>query len=381
MPDLPRDIRLLLLFTRGVSLRTWDHMGMFAREVALYRRLSERGVRVTFVTYGNERDLEYANRIPEINICCNDTGASEPGPDEVPSWLPAEIVRQADLIKTNQTNGADIALRIAQQWDKPMIARCGYMWSDFVARREGEDLAQLNEVLDIEARVFNSAARVVVTTEAMKASVTRRFPALAARTCIVPNYVDTAAFSPAADEPPRDRQLCYVGRLDQQQKNIRSLLAAVRDLDADLQVIGTGPLHARLEHETADSPNVHLLGSLPNDALPKYLRRSSAFILPSFYEGHPKALLEAMACGLPVIAARVPGVAELMRHGETGWLCTPDADSLRTAIRTVLDSRPLAVRLGHNARRHIVEHFALDRVIEQELALYQDILTTVTTGV
>jgi hypothetical protein len=61
-------MHLVLFFTRGVSLQTWDRVGMFDREVAIYRRLHDRGVQVSFITYGNRLDLNYADRIPGIRI-------------------------------------------------------------------------------------------------------------------------------------------------------------------------------------------------------------------------------------------------------------------------------------------------------------------------
>ena len=69
-------LRLVLFFTRGVSLRTWDQVGMFEREVAIYQRLQEHGVQMAFVTYGDASDLRYAGRIPGIRILCNRWGLS-----------------------------------------------------------------------------------------------------------------------------------------------------------------------------------------------------------------------------------------------------------------------------------------------------------------
>jgi glycosyltransferase involved in cell wall biosynthesis len=74
-----------------------------------------------------------------------------------------------------------------------------------------------------------------------------------------------------------------------------------------------------------------------------------------------------MACGLPVIGGDSPGIRELIRHGENGWLCGTDAASIRQAIRTLLGDEALRRRLGQAARAFAVEHFSLDRVVELEL--------------
>ena len=69
--NLSRLPSLALFFTSGVSLQVWDRLGMFDREVALYRRLQQQGIEISFVTYGNHRDLAYRDRLPGIRILCN----------------------------------------------------------------------------------------------------------------------------------------------------------------------------------------------------------------------------------------------------------------------------------------------------------------------
>ena len=65
---------LVLFFTRGVSLRTWDARGILDREVALYRELVERGRAVSFVTYGDQTDLKYADRLDGVRVLVNERG-------------------------------------------------------------------------------------------------------------------------------------------------------------------------------------------------------------------------------------------------------------------------------------------------------------------
>jgi glycosyltransferase involved in cell wall biosynthesis len=77
-------------------------------------------------------------------------------------------------------------------------------------------------------------------------------------------------------------------------------------------------------------------GIKSNQLLPDELNVSEIFILPSLYEGNPKALIEAMACGKPVIGTKVTGIKELILHGETGLLCDPDIDSIRETIKNLL---------------------------------------------
>jgi glycosyltransferase involved in cell wall biosynthesis len=145
----------------------------------------------------------------------------------------------------------------------------------------------------------------------------------------------------------------------------------MRDIrDAKLVVIGNGPLRDELTREAKESGiDVQFLGSLPNYELPSELNRSEIFVLPSSYEGHPKALLEAMACGLPVIGTDVPGIREVIDHGQTGYLCQPTPEDVKRAITQVLGDKELSRQMGERARQFVVENYSIEKVLEQELAV------------
>ena len=99
------------------------------------------------------------------------------------------------------------------------------------------------------------------------------------------------------------------------------------------------------------------------------LNRCEAFVFPSRYEGTPKALLEAMACGVPVIAARSPGITEVVTHDQTGYLCGISALEIRAAISTVLKDPALRDRLGRDGARYVKDHHALMTAVDQELTI------------
>jgi glycosyltransferase involved in cell wall biosynthesis len=124
--------------------------------------------------------------------------------------------------------------------------------------------------------------------------------------------------------------------------------------------------------------NLTFPGAVPNHELPQALNQASIFILPSFYEGHPKALIEAMACGLAVIGTDVDGIRDLIQHGETGWLCQVDAASIREAIQTLLVNPDLCQYLGQNARTFVLNNFTLKNILEQEIGLYHQLLSSKT---
>lgn len=365
-------IGLVLFFTRGVSLRTWHMVGMLDREVAVYKRLEDRDFQVSFLTYGGPRDLEFAGRLDGIRILCNERDLPFEEYENSLAEIHAEHLQAARVIKTNQMYGADAALHAAELFSAGLVARCGYMWSHNAAREYGDDSLQAVEARSTEERVFKAADRVVVTTEVMRRDVARRIPEAADKTVIIPNYVDTGTFCPRpGSEQPNT--IVYVGRIAPE-KNLAALLDAIEPLPVRLILIGEGKLRPELQaaYERLGD-KVVWEGNVPNAALPDYLTRSAVFVLPSYYEGHPKALAEAMACGVAVIGADSTGIREMIRHRETGILCDTDSTSIRGALEELLANEPLRRMLGGNARTFIEQRFSLERIAEREMSLLREV--------
>lgn len=98
---------------------------------------------------------------------------------------------------------------------------------------------------------------------------------------------------------------------------------------------------------------LELAGVLPNEALPQRLTSADVFALPSLIEGHPKALLEAMSCGLACIGLDMPGVRDVIMHEQNGLLSTPNVEALAEGLRRVLDNPALAKQLGKQHGRGV----------------------------
>lgn len=368
-----RQIKLILFFTRPTSLRNWDEVGMFEREVALYQCLQEHCVQVTFVTYGDASDLRYADRIPGIRIVCNRWNLSR----RRHLWLLTRVYpwlwRGRVVFKSNQVKGANIALGAARRFGRKFIARCGYLYSEFTERQHGADSPHAQKARTLEEDVFTTADRVVVTTPAMRDTVMQRYQVPSGRVTVIPNYVQTEHFCPNPNGHHTPNRLCFVGRLAEQ-KNPFALLEAIQGLELELLMVGDGTLSEQLRDKVeANSLPVRFLGNVPNHQLPQILNSVSLFILPSHYEGHPKTLLEAMSCGLPVIGTDVPGIRELIEHRHTGYLCGTSPEEIRAAIQEVLGDAELQARMGRNAREFVVEQFALERIVEMELAVLREL--------
>jgi len=196
---------------------------------------------------------------------------------------------------------------------------------------------------------------------------------------VIPNGVDTASFSPLAEEPPLPPVFLFAGRMDHQ-KGVDVLLEAFRRLPPGprLRLAGTGPQedeYRRLAASLGIDGAVRFLGPVPRPKLPSLLCESHVYVLPSRYENLPLGILEAMACARPVVAARVGGVAEMIDDGAEGLLVPPDdPHTLALAMRRLLADAALRKRMGEAGRARVLARFTWDAVAAETEALYGELL-------
>jgi glycosyltransferase involved in cell wall biosynthesis len=365
-------IYLTVFFTRDTSLQTWKKIGSLKRELALYLDLQkQKGVQVSFVTYGDKTDLQYRDQLQGIEILCNRWHLSPRTYERLIPLLHAHRLSRSTLIKTNQIYGAEIALRAARLWHKHLIARCGYMWSDLMQSSGKEKEAE--QARTIERVVFARARAAVTTTASMKDYVIKYYGVSNERVYVIPNFVLTDIFSPEKTYQIH-QGVCYIGRLSKN-KNLLSLIQACQGLNVDLHFIGDGSMRPILQKKAEElGVQLFLHGNLPHHQLPSMIRQSGLFALVSPHEGHPKSLLEAMSCGAAVLGADSPGIREQIVHGETGWLVGTDPESIRAGIQHLLANPTLREKLGANARRFVLENYSLDKILEMEYTLYEEII-------
>lgn len=173
--------------------------------------------------------------------------------------------------------------------------------------------------------------------------------------------VDPARYGGAARA--RRAQLLFVGRLAAV-KGLPVLFDALARLgsrDVNLAIIGDGPDRAMLTAMAADlglSDRVDFMGYRSQSEVAAMLRESDVFVLPSFAEGLPVVLMEALASGVPVVATQIAGIPELVRDGENGRLVPPgDAAALADALAALLDDPDTAATMGRQGRALVATEF------------------------
>lgn len=188
----------------------------------------------------------------------------------------------------------------------------------------------------------------------------------AERIRIKPNFVDL----PAPVVQPRAGFL-FVGRFSHE-KGLHVLAQAMRRLGADVRLYaaGSGPDEGLLDN----TPGVHRLGALPPASVYAQMAQRLALVLPSiWYENFPRTLVEAYACGLPVIASRLGAMTSLVQDGRTGLLFEPGDEHDLAAKLAWAQANPQAMRqMGENARRHYEAELTGAANHEQLLAIYAE---------
>lgn len=196
----------------------------------------------------------------------------------------------------------------------------------------------------------------------------------------IPNGVDTAAFAPASEAESETETVLFVGRLIQS-KGVQVLLEAFGVLaeeraDARLAIVGDGPMRKQLETAAGTMTcrdRVFFYGNR-NDIV-DFMKSATVFVLPSFVEGLPNALLEAMSCGLPVVASRVGGIPDAVSDGDNGILVSPGSgDEIEKALKSLFSSPVMRRRLGKAARETIKRGFSIQSVADRYVQLYQELM-------
>lgn len=185
------------------------------------------------------------------------------------------------------------------------------------------------------------------------------------RIVIKPNFIDLPAPRPTV----RSGGL-FVGRLSLE-KGIATLAQALHLYrGASIDVIGHGPQ----DEELKGLPGAHLLGWMKGEEIYGRMAQAGYLVMPSiWYENFPRTLVEAYACGLPVIASRLGAMAELVKDGETGLLFTPgDAGELAEKLRWA-DNHPAEMqRMGEAARRQYEENYTSEINFRQLMHIYDE---------
>ncbi len=384
-------------------------MNVYVRD--LTTTLGRMGIHVDVFTRSQDEhvphvlhDLGYGNRVVHVPA-----GPEVPLPkkqlaEHIPEFVDGvrrfaeEKGIQYDLIHSHYWMSGIAAGSLADLWPVTPILQMFHTLGEMknrVARSDEE--REGNYRLDGERKVLRRADRIIAATLAERAQLEWLYKAEARKISVIPPGVDTCHFYPIpADEArqfiglkPEDRMILFVGRIEPL-KGLDTLIRAVSCLrltdfqePVHLAVIGGDP-DASPEEITTEMARVQqlcddlcvgkmvaFLGKRGQDTLPYYYSAAEVLVMPSHYESFGMVALEAMACGTPVIASQVGGLAFLVQNGVTGYTVpAEDHEALCEKLSALLGDAELRRTLGQNASKYAQE-YDWEKIAKKIVGVYE----------
>jgi glycosyltransferase involved in cell wall biosynthesis len=201
---------------------------------------------------------------------------------------------------------------------------------------------------------------------------------------VIPNAIDLSAFTPPLQrETEGPVRLLYVGRFNTF-KSVETLVTAVGRLshlevgEFELNLVGEGEQRPVLERMVSDlglTRRVNFLGWVARDCIADHYRRADIFVTATTWEGMPNTVLEAMACGLPIVGTQASGLRDLVHDDINGYLVPiKDPDALAEALARLVDNGYERRRMGRESRKLAEREFAWEYIAEQYTRVYEQVL-------
>ena len=355
-------------------------------------------------------DLGYGNRVvhvpagPETPLTKEEMASHIPEFVEGIKRFAAEKHIHYDLIHSHYWMSGIAGLALRSEWQVPLV----HMFHTLVLMKNSvaQSPAEIEGLYRLkgEERILAEADRIIAATQAEEDQLRTLYGADISKVTIIPPGVDTSHFYPIpADEaravvgtPPEDKMILFVGRIEPL-KGVESLMRAIAlmrqkgitgEMPHYLAVIGGDPdagqrkMNAELARlkrlcgELGVCDLVLFLGKRSQDLLPYYYSAADLLVMPSHYESFGLVALESMACGTPVVASRVGGLAFLVQDGINGY-SVPDGDieALSSKITLLLRDPVRRAALGRQATA-FAQDYAWEKISRRMANLYQEILQT-----
>lgn len=377
--------KLGLVFTDGVSLEQWVDQGLFSREKQIYEEHLKQNHfdKIVWFTYGvNDQyirnELVQNGELDEKILVIPmpklfDNKVLKPLYSYLIPYIHRNECKELDIIKTNQMAGAWTAAIIHKKYGIPFLLRTGYTYStnyrrlyeqEKKIRKKIKYYYKSRKYIGIEKKIYRICNWATVSSKHDKEYICANYHVSSKKIEIVGNYVDTNLFKPKKGMERKNRFI-YVGRYGTE-KNLFNMIKAMEQAHVGVDLYGSGELQHELESFIQQNGyDAQLKGSVDNKELPNILNQYRYFILVSHHEGMPKALLEAMACGLICVGTNVEGINEVIRDEYNGVIANEiNADSISRAVIKALNIE-IQKKIYRNLDKEI-QNYSLRMIVEKE---------------
>lgn len=366
---------IALIFSHGIGLRTWYNSGLLEREVDYYREVAEAIGNVIFLTYDKKNPVIESGMpaLEPIKIVYNNTGIPYRLFGLVAPFLKYRSLRHVDVIKTNQLIGSWTGLLLKWVLRKPLLTRCGYVWSLNV-KRSGASAVRNRITKFVEGFVLKHSDAIAVPDRNALNYLSELHCISKDRLTILPNSVNTHLFAPVGKSERSPNKFLFVGRLSPEKRPQLAIAAAVQTPEVQLDVIGNGVTMDAVRLVAERAENIKFFGTCPHSEVSNMMSTARGLIITSRYEGSPKVVIESMSSGLPVIAVKSPGLVEIIEDGVNGLLVDADPESIASAMGKLVDDHELWREMSDNCRRIAIETYSKCSVIEKEISLLRRLI-------
>lgn len=283
-----------------------------------------------------------------------------------------------NVLKCEAVKAADIVHAVSTLTTTEDIRKTGVpVFSQFHHKGEirgSVDYLTLPFHLRNERNAHSGSDVVFTTSEASRAVLITDYRVEASKIRIIPLGVDTSKFQ-GKKRRSEKTTLLFVGPLIKR-KGVEYLIKAFKEIenkDVKLILIGQGRERKKLESlvKRLGLKNVEFKGYLEDEELIKHYNMADIFVLPSLKEGFGQVLLEAMTCGLPIVATDATAIPEVV--GNAGILVEPrNPKALANAIRVLMDDEELRGEFGERGRKRVEENFTWENVAERCVTVYKE---------
>jgi len=297
-----------------------------------------------------------------------------------------QLIKKCDLVHAHGHvyMSSYMAGMVAKKYKKPFIVTQHNTFIDYQSLLNMVE--HLNDLI-IGKSVLKHANRIItVSKETMKYVL--KLGADKSKTSVIYNGVDIDTFRPTNKKEnrkklglPKNRKIIFSVRRLVYKNGLDTLIESVplvaqNHPDVLFVVAGKGPSRKLIEDRIKElkiDDNITLAGFVLDALLPAYYSAADYFILPSASgEGLPLVLLEAMACGLPVIATTVGGTPEIIKHMKNGVLVPPrNPEAMAETMSKILSEERLGPTIGEEARRIVEDRFTWEENLRQLQEIYQ----------
>jgi glycosyltransferase involved in cell wall biosynthesis len=233
----------------------------------------------------------------------------------------------------------------------------------------------------IESELF-SASRKMTTVSSAVARELKEYGLNPNKITVLGNGVDEKTFTPVQNNAEKENYILYTGVL-RARKGLFDLINCAEHVikehpDMKFLLSGRGPFLKKLEQEVqlrGLQEKVVFLGYIDRRKLIEIYQNATIHVVPSHYEGLPTVLLEAMACGLPIVATDIGGNNEVISSGVNGFLVPPKhPEEMAAVILRLLKDAALREKIGRAARKTIEENYTWDKITDRIVECYEKIL-------